>query len=147
MNETAFDRLIAYLARGDGDGAHSYLTHFAKADRSPPAVRAGLASRLHPEVMATFERLAPWLLDDDDGRVELRVHQALDEAGAAGLSASELAFKLRRVRAKDIADVVNAMRAAGEVVVEKSMTGGRPAFIHRLAQFATKPDVALNPFA
>jgi hypothetical protein len=38
------------------------------------------------------------------------------------------------------------MREAGDVVVEKVTTKGRPAFVHRLAEFSTKPDVAFNPF-
>lgn len=150
MNETAFDRLIAALARGNDEWARDYLTHFPRTERAVPAIRAGLAQRVTPGAMAEFERVAPWLLSDDANDTPARVLAALREAGAEGLTASELAERLRRVPTEDIAAAVNTMREAGDVMVERKRTKGRIAYVHRLAEFArgkATVDEMANPFA
>lgn len=150
MHDSALDKITLALAHGQGEWAENYLRHFPRAERAAPVVRARLAERVRPEVMEVFERLAPWLLDAAPDDTAVRVREALEAAGAEGLTASGIADKVRRVPVEEIAAVVNAMKEAGEVRVEKVKTKGRTRFVHRLAQHSAgfhTMDEATNAFS
>jgi hypothetical protein len=135
MNETAFDKIAALLARGESAAARAYLEHFPHEHRAPGVLRAGLAARVLPEHMELFERTAPWLVSDDDD-LTARIRLALGKVGRDGLTMNALARKFPGVPAAEVRERAWAMVNVRDVHVERRRSGGRKAEVFRLFDYA-----------
>lgn len=136
MNDTALDKIIAALARGNGEWARTYLEHFPREVRTNKVVRERLAEAVHPSVLPALMDLHPWLMDADETLVG-RVRALLDEAGAAGVRGSSIA------RTPGGLAALKELVEAGEVMAKQEATGGRPVETYRLKVH----DRRFNPFA
>lgn len=149
LSDAAIQSLICTLAGGDGDGAAHYLRHFPRKDREPRLVREALARHVLPEVMAVFDRVAPWLAEEGDD-TPARIRESLAEAGVDGLSLTEVSQKVRRVPVEELREHLDRMVTARDVVIERRKTKGRPAEVFRLYEFGAgvqPANLAQDPWA
>lgn len=135
MHAKGLDQLVAKLAAGDSPGAVRYLSHFPKADRRPTFVRRALMARVHPEVMEVFERLAPWLTEQEADDAAARIRAALDSAGKAGMMKSEL-VRLFRDERGEVQALMDRLVRAREVVVTMAAPNGRSTRVYVLGKHA-----------
>lgn len=138
INETAADKIVAALARNNGEWVRAYLEHFPREVRTNKAVRERLAEVVHPAVLHAIMELHPWLADEsNDGAPVERVREMLDKARTAGVRGSAI----RAISGGDLA--LKELLDSGEVLSNLESTGGRPAETYRLKIH----DKRFNPFA
>jgi hypothetical protein len=146
LTETALARLALHVAKEDDEGLRRYLVHSLPAGGRLEPVHEALAG-LSPEFRALALKVAPWLGDDrlgDKGAAD-RILEVLRSAGREGVPLAGL----RIDRGRDRAQALEGLISSGQVVREHRLTGGRPADIYRVAEFAVgvTPADHNDPFA
>lgn len=123
--------LVAHLATGDAAGARRLFAGM----REPEAAREALLANVLPDHMAAFVRIAPWLMEPVD-KLSTRILAALDAAGRAGLTRTQLRTKVSRVDPVERDETLDRLIRARDVHIERPRTGGAKREVFRLADHA-----------
>lgn len=143
LQPSSIARLAVFVAQGDGEGLRRYLVATLPAGGPLEPVHEALGA-LTPEFRALALEVAPWLAGDRVGfDPGARILARLRLAGREGVTLAEL-------RSNEFRDqALEALVASGQVIREHRQTGGRPADVYRLAEFAAgiMPADHDDPFA
>lgn len=144
LAESSIARLTHFVAQGDGEGLRRYLVACLPAGAPLDPVREALGT-LTPKFRDLALDVAPWLADDRLGPIDATA-RLLDRFRLAGRDGVTLG-DLNPGEGRDQA--LEALIASGQVIRERKRTGGRPADVFRLAEFAEgiMPADHRDPFA